>query len=86
MISKLPKLIIRVFYDLFSNPKMVLFNLQNYRSNIHVKSIIRFKDLKTIVLGDHIAIGAFTLLIVANDASLDFHKDSQLTIGDRTYI
>lgn len=86
MIFKILKLLMRAFYDLFSDPKMVLFNLQNFRSTIHRKSIIRFKYRNTIVLGDHVSVGAFTLLIVANDTSPDSYKDSQLTIGDRTYI
>ena len=75
-----------MIYYVFSNPKMVIFILQNYRSSIDKKSIIRYNNRKAIVLGEYVTVGAFTVLIVANDTSKEAYQESLLEIGTRTYI
>ena len=76
----------QAIYYLMFNPKLVIFILHNYRSEIHKKAIIRYKTRKTIELGSNVIIGAFSVLIVANDTFKDSYLDSHLTIGRGTYI
>jgi acetyltransferase-like isoleucine patch superfamily enzyme len=86
MIKKIKNLFSLLIYFLFVDPRKIIFILQNYKSNIHQRSIIRYNNRRSIVLGEHVTIGAFSVLIVINESSINAYKESKLIIGSRTYI
>jgi acetyltransferase-like isoleucine patch superfamily enzyme len=80
------KIVQRFFYHLIRNPKLIIFTLLHYKSYIHNLSILRYKNRKSLNLGNNVYIGAFSIIIVIDDKSSDAYKESYLSIGSNTYI
>lgn len=76
----------KFLYYIFRNPKSILFIVINNSSYIHRKSILRYKDRKSIEFGKNVYIGAFTVIVVLDDQSTDAYNKSFLSIGPKTYI
>lgn len=82
----LKKLIRRPSYFLFRDPKIIYFLILNSYSYIDKRAIVKFKNRNSIILGKDVYIGAYSILIVANDSSPNAFLDSSLSIGSSTYI
>jgi len=75
-----------IFYFIFRDPKILYFMILNKSSYIHRKAILRYKDKKSLQFGSHVYIGAFSIIVVLDDASPNAYKDSFLSVGANTYI
>lgn len=85
--NRLSRLFHWIDYHFLRKPGLISFLLKNPSSYIHKKAIIRVNNLKNLKLGKNNSIGAFSIIIVANDLSTpNSFKDSSLSIGSNTYI
>lgn len=85
--NRLSRLLHKIDYHFLRKPGLIRFLLKNPSSYIHKKAIIRVNNLKNLKLGKNNSIGAFSIIIVANDLSNpNSFKDSSLSIGSNTYI
>lgn len=85
--SRLSNIFNLIDYYLLRKPGLFHFLLKNPSSYIHKKAIIRANNLMNLKLGKNNSIGAFSIIIVANDLlNPNSFKDSSLSIGSNTYI